>query len=95
MACDNVCRGGQFTCKDQKSCIPINRYCDGSPDCPDDGSDEYHECVCHKAGKFACESGSQCVSRLKVCDGIKDCADGSDEGIFCAKNNTNTNYKTR
>ena len=26
ISCDNVCKGGQFTCKDHKTCIPANRY---------------------------------------------------------------------
>ena len=25
VSCDNVCKGGQFTCRDHKSCIPLNR----------------------------------------------------------------------
>ena len=25
MSCDNVCKGGQFTCRDHKTCIPANR----------------------------------------------------------------------
>ena len=89
MSCDSICKGGQFTCKDQKSCIPQERYCDGNVDCAD-GSDEYHDCVCHKAGKYACDTGSQCVSRLSVCDGIRDCIDGSDE--YRCENTTKPGY---
>ena len=89
MSCDSICKGGEFTCRDRKTCISSSRYCDGSPDCPDGGSDEFHECVCHKAGKFACASRDQCVDRLKVCDGTRDCSDGSDEDRdICPKNAT-------
>ncbi len=54
--------GPQFACRDQRQCVDLARYCDGSADC-DDGSDEIYECGCHRAGQFACAEGGQCVSR--------------------------------
>lgn len=64
LSCDKVCIDGsnyQFACKSGQ-CIDRKRYCDDVKDC-DDGSDELHECKCHKNGQFACRGDNQCVSR--------------------------------
>ena len=44
------CKKNEFTCYTYGHCIPLNKRCDGHPDCPIDGSDE-NECKLMTLGK--------------------------------------------
>ncbi|XP_049312019.1 basement membrane-specific heparan sulfate proteoglycan core protein isoform X6 [Bactrocera dorsalis] len=75
----------EFEC-DYSRCIPIEKKCDGYPDC-DDETDEL-QCPpftehCHE-NEFECDE-NYCVLRDQQCNGIVNCNDGTDEQncTFC------------
>ncbi|EDW48843.1 putative vitellogenin receptor isoform X1 [Drosophila sechellia] len=76
------CSKYEFTCQQDRTCIPIDFMCDGRPDCTDK-SDEVAGCkqaevTCPGEGHL-CANG-RCLRRKQwVCDGVDDCGDGSDE----------------
>lgn len=53
----------EFLCKDGKTCLPINKVCDNTRDCPN-GDDEDGECKNYKNNKDCkqgtCPSESEC-----------------------------------
>ncbi|XP_054087653.1 basement membrane-specific heparan sulfate proteoglycan core protein isoform X5 [Zeugodacus cucurbitae] len=75
----------EFEC-DYSRCIPIEKKCDGYPDC-DDETDEL-ECPpftehCHE-NEFECDE-NYCILRDQQCNGVVNCNDGTDEQncTFC------------
>ncbi|XP_018799858.1 PREDICTED: basement membrane-specific heparan sulfate proteoglycan core protein isoform X7 [Bactrocera latifrons] len=75
----------EFEC-DYSRCIPIEKKCDGYPDC-DDETDEL-QCPpftehCHE-NEFECDE-NYCILRDQQCNGIVNCNDGTDEQncTFC------------
>ncbi|XP_037931811.1 basement membrane-specific heparan sulfate proteoglycan core protein [Teleopsis dalmanni] len=75
----NECDIYEFEC-DYSQCIPIEKKCDGYPDC-DDETDEL-DCPpftehCHE-NEFECDQ-NYCILRDQQCNGIKDCNDATDE----------------
>ncbi|PIK55951.1 putative low-density lipoprotein receptor-related protein 8 [Apostichopus japonicus] len=76
---DKVLSGGftndNYTCSDGIGKIPVERKCDGEPDCADD-SDETH-CECTE-NQFQCDNGI-CQMLAHRCDTKNDCGDLSDE----------------
>ncbi|XP_029110447.1 very low-density lipoprotein receptor-like isoform X2 [Scleropages formosus] len=79
------CAEDSFLCAWSGTCLPRDKLCDGTTDCPD-GLDELAD-KCNKTrpapyvcpdSEFMCRSG-QCIPHSWRCDHTKDCADGSDE----------------
>ncbi|KAL4658828.1 very low-density lipoprotein receptor-like [Arapaima gigas] len=80
-----LCSEDSFRCTQSGTCVPGEKRCDGTPDCPD-GMDELvdmcsspqpapHPCPSYE---FTCRSG-QCILHSWRCDHSVDCSDGSDE----------------
>jgi hypothetical protein len=68
-----------FLCHDNFAPFPLERQCDGTPDCSD-GSDEID---CPPPGMFECKSTGVLIPALRRCDHLYfDCEDGSDE-LLC------------
>ncbi|XP_049310082.1 putative vitellogenin receptor isoform X1 [Bactrocera dorsalis] len=81
------CSAYEYTCRTDKTCIPLDFMCDGKSDCHD-RSDE--EDGCERARKscegFFCDNKKCLESKKWICDGVDDCGDGSDErkcGMNC------------
>ncbi|KAI4480244.1 hypothetical protein M0804_010242 [Polistes exclamans] len=74
------CRKDEFTCDNERQCVPINKICDGIRHCRD-GSDENSE-MCMKQecpeDNYRCSYGA-CIPIKFICNLRPDCYDWSDE----------------
>ncbi|KAH8274692.1 hypothetical protein KR018_010052, partial [Drosophila ironensis] len=80
------CSAFEWTCQQDRACVPLELVCDGRADCGD-RSDEEAGCRrleadgangCPPEGHL-CPNG-RCLRRKQwLCDGVDDCGDGSDE----------------
>ena len=69
------CKNDEFTCHIYGNCLPMNKRCDGHPDCPIDGSDE-KECKIMTLGigydrRYSSVKNSSSLITLRVYD-VKD-----------------------
>ncbi|KAI8120669.1 Basement membrane-specific heparan sulfate proteoglycan core protein [Lucilia cuprina] len=80
----NSCDIYEFEC-DYSRCIPIEKKCDGYPDCDDEtdeiGCPPFTDC---NSNEYECDD-NLCILRNQQCDGVQDCSDGTDEKncTFC------------
>ncbi|KAL3248107.1 hypothetical protein MRX96_056679 [Rhipicephalus microplus] len=92
-----VCQHGEFSCRDDSTCIPSALLCDGVKDCPNGLDEKCGSAWQCKEDEFYCpsRSPSACMPRSLLCDGHEDCAGGSDESLcracpdyFCRNDGT-------
>lgn len=78
------CTSSEWTCQQDRSCLPLELMCDGRADCSD-RSDELAGCERQKTEATCPPEGHLCANgrclrrRQWLCDGHDDCGDGSDE----------------
>ncbi|XP_017493049.1 PREDICTED: putative vitellogenin receptor, partial [Rhagoletis zephyria] len=74
------CSTFEYTCRTDKTCIPLDFMCDGKSDCHD-RSDEVDGCERARTNciGFFCDNKKCLESKKWICDGVDDCGDGSDE----------------
>lgn len=83
-SCD---KDSEFQCVSHE-CIPLEKRCDGWPDCPDASDENPKDCrqapasTC-PAGQWQCPN-NVCINNSSLCDGVTDCVDSSDE-IACSE----------
>ncbi|KAH6935926.1 hypothetical protein HPB50_011476 [Hyalomma asiaticum] len=78
-----ACRRGEFSCREDNTCIPAELLCDGVNDCPNGLDEKCGAAMRCKENEFFCTTGSPrtCMPRSLLCDGHEDCAGGSDESL--------------
>ncbi|KAL3854931.1 hypothetical protein ACJMK2_014166, partial [Sinanodonta woodiana] len=78
---DAKCSPVDFPCADGKSCVSIERTCNGRNDCNDSSDEDKAYCKNRTCplNMFTCTSPRQCIAGYKRCNGEVDCLDLSDE----------------
>ncbi|XP_052783181.1 uncharacterized protein LOC128219411 [Mya arenaria] len=75
MMCPKICPKRSLLCGDGKTCVDLDRMCDGHDDCPNGDDEEKDICVRLMDGQVRCSNGNV----ANVCDGQQQCPDGADE----------------
>ena len=73
------CTDEEFTCLDNKLCVPKGRQCDKVRDCQDGSDEDGCTYPCDATREFTCSSSGDCIDATRKCDYRPDCPDGSDE----------------
>ncbi|XP_052783374.1 very low-density lipoprotein receptor-like [Mya arenaria] len=76
--CPKICPKRSLLCGDGKTCVDLDRMCDGHDDCP--SGDDENKKICVKTsglmdGQIRCSNGNV----ANVCDGDRQCPGGADE----------------
>lgn len=71
----------RFLCGDG-TCLPPDRVCNGTADCPDSEDEHVTYCGTPQCGdsQLTCPDGS-CVAAEAICNGVADCEGGEDESM--------------
>ncbi|KAJ8308117.1 hypothetical protein KUTeg_012991 [Tegillarca granosa] len=65
----------------KRMCIPLEKSCDGVPDCPNE-EDEVNCGEFSCPAMFKCRGTPKCIPLYWACDNVEDCPNGDDE-ILC------------